>query len=185
MSYPYYFLVEALKLHFKTAANPSFSYRFIYHADLFLWPPGPVCVPHADLFHLNGQMVGLRLVWYTIMPLCSQSRHFDWYYCDSHVCFCLFFVSTHLHYFKGWVLPQLQLERLELYCSWFSERLVWGKMRNTLVRKGKRVSIFKKYPYSSTQNKDGNIKCKQDLLGKCKNKISTKCFLWLKKFKLD
>lgn len=113
MSYPYYFLVEALKLHFKTAANPSFSYRFIYHADLFLWPPGPVCVPHADLFHLNGQMVGLRLVWYTIMPLCSQSRHFDWYYCDSHVCFCLFFVSTHLHYFKGWVLPQLQLERLQ------------------------------------------------------------------------
>lgn len=62
MSCPYYILVEALKLNFKTAANPSFSYWFIYHADLFLCPPGPVRVTHADLFHLNGQMVGLRLV---------------------------------------------------------------------------------------------------------------------------
>ncbi len=175
ISHSSYILVEALKLNFKTAANPSFSCWFTYRADLFLWPPGRVCVPQADLFHLNGQMVGLCLVWYTIMPLCGQSRHFDWYYCGSHVFVCLFFVSTH---------PPTLLQRLgvtstaawtvtELYCSWFCERLVWGRWKTLRLGKVKGFPFSKSIHNSSTQGKDGNIKCTQYLLGKCKNTTKT------------
>lgn len=116
MFYPCYILVEALKWHLKSLVD--ISCRFV-----------PVtAVPHADLFHLNGHvgwMVGLHLVWYTIMPLCSQSRHFDWYYWFS--CLCLPILCVH---------PPTLLQRLgvttvvawtvtEFYCSWFSELLAW------------------------------------------------------------